>query len=97
VTLSDQNTGMVNALGEVGFEDLRLETTFQEVLHLQCQHVIQTHAGLIQHSNPHEPTNEGVTLEETLGILVIKLEQLTGCTSDFGKNETDTPDLTFVS
>jgi hypothetical protein len=62
---------MVNALCEVGLEDLRLETTFQEVLHLQRQHVIQTHAALIQHTNPHKPTNEGVTLEETLGILVI--------------------------
>lgn len=97
MTLSDQNTRVVNALCEVGLEDLRLETTFQEILHFQRQHVIQTHAGLVQHTNPHEPTNEGVTLEETLGILVIELEQLTGCTSDFGKNETDAPDLTLVS
>jgi hypothetical protein len=97
VTLSDQNTGVVNALCKVGLEDLGLETTFQEILHFQRQHVIQTHAGLIQHTNPNEPTNKGVTLEETLRIFVIKFKQLTGCTTDFGKDETDTPDLTLVS
>lgn len=83
VALSDERTSVVDTLGEVRLEYLRLQPAFQEILDFQRQHVIETHAGLVEHTNTDETTDQGVTLEKTLGVLVIKLEQLTGGTTDF--------------
>ena len=88
---------MVDGLGQTALEDLGLEATLQEILDLEGQHVIETHARLVEHTDADETANEGVTLEETLGILVIELEQLTGSTTNLGQGELDTPDLTLVS
>ena len=88
---------MVNTLGEVRLEHLRLQPAFQKVLDFESQHVIETHAGLVEHTDADETTDEGVALEKSLGILVVELEQLTGSTTDFGEDETDTPDLAFVA
>lgn len=83
VTLPNQNTRMVDALSEAELEDLSLKTTFQEVLNFQRQHVIETHAGLVEHTNAHKTTYEGVTLKQTLRVLCIELEQLTSGTPNF--------------
>lgn len=59
--LSDENTGMMDGLGETSLEDLGLQTTLQEVLNLKTEHVIKLHLFLIQHSDPDETTQECVT------------------------------------
>ena len=97
VPLADKHTSVVDGLGQAALEDLSLEATLQEVLNLQGQHVIQTHAGLVEHTDANETTDEGVTLEKTLGVLVIELKQLTGRTTDLGQDETDTPNLALVA
>ena len=97
VPLPDKDTGVVNGLGQAALEDLGLETTLQEVLDLEGQHVIETHAALIEHTDADEPADEGVTLEETLGVLGVELEQLTGSTTDLGQDETNAPDLALVA
>ena len=97
VPLPDQDTGMVDALRKTGLEDLGLQPTLQEVLDLEGQHVIETHTRLVEHTDTDEPTDEGVTLEETLGVLRVELEQLTGCTTNLGEGETDAPNLALVA
>ena len=97
VPLPDQDTSVVNTLRKTSLEDLGLQPTLQEVLDLEGQHVIETHAGLVEHTNADETTDKGVTLEETLGILRVELEQLTGRTTNLGQDETDTPDLALVA
>ena len=88
---------MVNGFSETALEDLGLETTLQEVFDLQGQHVIETHTRLVEHTDADETANQGVTLEKTLGVLVIELEQLTGSTTDLGQDETNAPDLALVA
>ena len=88
---------MVDGLGQTALEDLSLGTTLQEVLNLEGQHVIETHTGLVEHTNANETTNEGITLEQTLGVLGIELQELTSSTTNLGQGETDTPDLTLVA
>ena len=88
---------MVDGLREAALEDLGLETALQEVLDLEGQHVIETHARLVEHTDAHQTANQGVTLEETLGVLGVELEQLTGSTTDLGQNETNAPDLALVA
>jgi hypothetical protein len=96
VTLTDKDTSVVDGLGKTELEDLSLETTFQEILNLKTQDVIELHAGLIEHTNANKTTNESVTLEETTGILLVKLKKLTSSTTNLGEGVTDTPDLTLV-
>jgi len=59
--LTNQDTGVVDRLGEAGLEDLGLEPTFQEILNLKGQHVIEAHARLVEYTNSDETTDEGVT------------------------------------
>ncbi len=68
----------MNAFSQTKLENLGLETPLQEILNLQGQHIIETHASLIQYTDTDETTDKGITLEETLRVLVVKLEQLTG-------------------
>ena len=95
--LPDEHTSVVDGLGKAALEDLRLQATLQEVFNLQGEYVIETHTGLIEYTNAHETANEGITLEQTLGVLVIELEEFTSSTTNLGKDETDTPDLTLVA
>jgi hypothetical protein len=71
VSLLDENTGVMYGLSQTELVDTGLKTALQEVLDLQGQHVIELHAGLIEHTDTYETTNEGVTLEEALGVLLI--------------------------
>jgi hypothetical protein len=97
VTLTDQDTGVVDRFGKTALENLGLETTLQEVLNLQREHVIEAHTRLVKYTNAHESANERVTLEEPLRVLIVKLEQFTSCTADLGKDEGDTPNLALVA
>jgi hypothetical protein len=77
VTLLDQDTGVVDGLGEAELVHAGLETALQEVLDLEGQDVIELHAGLIEHTDAHETANEGIAFEQTLGVLLVESEELT--------------------
>ena len=77
VSLADQNTSVVNRLGKTELVDASLQTALQEILHLQSQHVIELHSGLVEDTNTDETANEGIAFEETLGILLVEGEKLT--------------------
>ena len=79
VTLLDQDTGVVDGLGQTELVDASLETTLQEILNLQGQHVIELHAGLIEDTNTDQTANEGIAFEETLGVLLVESKKLTVC------------------
>jgi hypothetical protein len=64
---------------------------------LERKYVIESHPGFVEHTNSHQSTNEGVALEEALGVLVFQLEKLTSSSSDLGQSQGDTPDLALVS
>lgn len=77
VALADEDTGVVDGLGETELVDTSLETTLKEILDLQGEHVIELHAGLVEDTDTHETANQGVAFEETLGVLLVEGEQLT--------------------
>lgn len=97
MSLPDQDTSVMNALCQSALEDLGLETTLQEILNLEGQHIIETHARLVEHTDTDESSNKSVTLEKSLGILVIELEKFTSGTTNLGQDETNTPDLALVA
>lgn len=88
---------MVDGLGKTALEDLGLQPALQEIFDLQGQDVIETHAGLVEDTNAHETADKGVTLEKTLGVLVVELEELTGSTTDLGEGEGNAPNLALVA
>lgn len=97
VALADEDTGVVDRLGEAELEDLGLETALKEVLGLEGKDVVETHAGVVEHTNADKTTDKGVALEETLGVLLVELQELTSSTTDLGEGELDAPDLTLVA
>jgi len=56
VSLADQNTCMVNGLGQAQLGDQGLETAFHEVLNLQSQHFIKCHFILVQYTQAAKAT-----------------------------------------
>ena len=97
VPLPDQNTSMVDTLSKPTLKHLSLKSSLQEILNLQSQYIIETHTTLIEHPDTDQSTDKSVTLEETLGVLVVELEKFTGGTTNFGKDKSDTPDFTLVA
>lgn len=77
VTLSDQDTSVVDGLGKTELVDTGLETALQEVLDVQGQDVIELHARLVEDTNTDQTANQGITFEETLGVLLVEGEELT--------------------
>ena len=78
VALADEDAGVVDGLGEAELPHEGLEAALEEVLDLEGKDVIELHAGLVEDTDAHETANEGVTLEETLGVLLVESEELTG-------------------
>jgi hypothetical protein len=77
VSLADENTSVVDGLGKTELVDAGLKTALQEILNLEGQHVIELHAGLVEDTDADETANEGVTLEEALGVLLVESEKRT--------------------
>ena len=77
VTLLDQDTGVVDGLGETELVDTGLETALQEVLNAEGKDVIELHARLVEHTDTDQTANQGITFEQTLGVLFVESEQLT--------------------
>ena len=77
VALLDQDTGVVDGLGEAELVDAGLETALEEIVGLESQDVIELHAGLVEHTDADKTANEGIAFEETLGVLLIESKELT--------------------
>lgn len=61
VSLTDENTGMMDTLCKSKFEDLGLKTPLQEVFYSQAQHKIELHFGFIKHTNSYQSSQQGIT------------------------------------
>lgn len=97
VALTDQNTSVVNRLGQPKLENLGLETAFQEVLDLQTKDVIETSLGFVENTGTDETADKGVTLEKTARVLLVESKELTSGTTDVGERVSDPPDFTLVA
>merc|ERR1711887_126680 len=96
VSLPDQDSSVVDRLGKPELENLSLKSTLQEILNLQTEHEIELHLGFIQDSDPYEPPEKSISLEEPLLVLLFKSEELSGSRPDLGQTILDPPDLPLV-
>jgi hypothetical protein len=77
VPLLDKHTSMVNRLGQAELVHASLQSSLKEILDLEGKHVIEFHAGLVQHTDTNQTADQGVTLEKALRVLLVEREQLT--------------------
>nr|ASL05014.1 hypothetical protein [Nilaparvata lugens] len=97
MSLSDEDTGVMDGLGQTEFVHLSLETTFKEIFNFQTQHVIELHSSFVQHSNTHQTTQQGVTFKQTFLVLLFQSQQLTSGLTDLGQGVFDPPHLALVT
>lgn len=72
--LPNQDTRMMDTLGQPKLVDTGLQSPLQEILDLERQHVIELHARFIEHTHTDKTTDEGIAFKETLGVLLVKGE-----------------------
>lgn len=96
VSLGDEHSGVVDGLGEAELEDLGLQSSLEEILGGQSKHVIELHLVLGKNTESNQPSDKGVTLEKTLGVLLVSGKQLSGSSSDLGQLETNSVNLPLV-
>jgi hypothetical protein len=54
-----------------------LQAAFQEIFDFERKHVIELHAGFVEHTDADETANERVTFEKALRVFFIKGEKFT--------------------
>ena len=75
--LPDQHTRVMDRLRQAELVDASLQTTLQEIFGLEGEHVIELHAGFIEHADADETADEGVAFEEAFGVFFFEGEELT--------------------
>src|SRR5262249_19599448 len=97
VSLSDQNTSVVDGLGEVQLENFGLQSALHEDLGGQLEDIIEGVLVLSHDAVALETADEGRGLEQSLWVLGVKGQQDTSSLSDFREHELHSPDLTLAS
>ena len=97
VSSLDEGSGVVDRVGQLGFDDAGLESSLQQFVVGHGQNVIETVLGfLIQQTELEHLTQQGGTFEESALILGIQSEKLSGSLSESGQDELDSPHLSLV-
>lgn len=96
VSLSNQHSGVVDRSGQTQLENLGLQSSLQEIFWFQSQDVIQLHLVFWQHTNLHQSSDQGITFEQSLGVLLVSGQQVTGSSSDLGQLELNSVDFSLV-
>ncbi|KAH3668641.1 hypothetical protein OGAPHI_002395 [Ogataea philodendri] len=96
VSLGDQDSGVVDGLGKTKLENLGLQSSLKEILNLQGQNVIQLHSVFWQDTDSDQSSDQGVTFEKSLRVLLVSGQQVSGGSSDLGQLETNSIDFVLV-
>ena len=97
VPLSDSGSGVVDGVSQLGLEDNGLESPVEELLNAEGQNVIESVlSGLIQQLEFEHPLQKGASLEQSLRVLLLKGQKLSGSLSDSGEGELDSPHFTLA-
>lgn len=78
MSLSNQNTGVVDGLGKTELQNLSLKTTLHETLSGKLKNIIERVLLLGHKTESLQTADERRSLEEALGVLGIKGEKSTG-------------------
>jgi hypothetical protein len=97
VALFDEDTSMMDALGESLLVDLGLETSLQEFLGGELKDEIKFELIIGQEPVTAHATEKGGSLEDALGILGVQGQEGAGSLSQLCEGKLNTPDLALAS
>jgi len=96
VSLGDKVAGVVNGFGEPGLVHEGLEAALKEVLKPHTKDEIELVLGLVEDTEAVKAAEESSTLEQSLGMVLLELEELTGGLSHLSQSVVNSPHLTLV-
>ena len=96
VALANEDTCMVERLREILLEHQSLKAATHDVSSLDTQHIIQLALVLIKKTQTRAAAEKSLTLENTLGILLIESEKISSGFTHLGQHNLNTPNLTLV-
>mmetsp|Transcript_52738 Transcript_52738/g.80032 ORF Transcript_52738/g.80032 Transcript_52738/m.80032 type:complete len:173 (-) Transcript_52738:58-576(-) len=97
MTLPDENTGVVDRLGQPLFVDLGLKTAFQQLLGGKLKNGIEFKFIVSEQTVTTHSSQQSGTLEDPLGILGVKGQKGTRCLTKLGKRILNTPDFALAA
>ena len=96
VSLSDKDSGVMDAGSELSLGDKGLESSFHELVNGKTENVIELSLVLLQQTELDNSSNESVTLEDSLGIVLQEGHELSGSLSKLGEGELNSPHFSLV-
>ena len=96
VALLDEDAGVVDGLGEALLEDLGLEAALEELLGGELEDEIELELLLGEEAEAAHSAEEGLSLEDPLGIVGGEGQEGTGGLTELGEGELDAPDLALA-
>jgi len=97
VLLSDEHAGVMHGLGELSLLDLGLETALEELGGGKSEDVIELALAVLQESESHHTSDEGLAFKKSSRIVFVKGEQNTGSLSELGEEELSGPYLLLAT
>ena len=97
VALTDEDTGVVDGLGESLLVHLGLKTTFQKLLGGQLKDEIELELIIRQQAVATHTSQQSGSLKDAFGILRVQSEQRTSGFSQLCKSVLHSPDFTLAS
>ena len=97
MSLSDQNSGLMDRLGLEAFvENSSLKSSVQDLVNSQTQNVIELEFLSRQKSVSVHSSQEGSTFEQSSGVFLLQSEEFSCSLSEFGKGEMASPYFSFI-
>lgn len=96
VSLTDQDTSVVDGLSQTALEDLSLKTSLEHLLAGHGEGVIELSLSLVQQTHSDQLSQQSLSLELSGLVVLVQSQQVTSSRSDLGQSVHDSPDLSLV-
>jgi hypothetical protein len=96
VSLTDEDTSVVDGLSKTALEDLSLKTSLEHLLASHGKGIIELSLILVKETHSDQLTHKSLTLELSGFVILFEGEQVTSSRSDLRKRVHDSPDLSLV-
>lgn len=96
VSLTDNNSCVMDRLSETLLLDNSLESSFQELVKSKSKNVIEFLLTFLEETKLNDSSDKGITFEKSSGISFIEGEELSGSLSQFGEGQLNSPCFSLV-
>lgn len=97
MALPDDDTGLVDGLGVEGvLGDSGLQSSIKKFVKGETENVIELEFLIGEETIAVHSSEKGSAFEKSSGVFFLKGEQLSGCLSELGQSEMDSPYFSLV-